>query len=160
MRFKGFRGRTSETSAVEEAALAVERATWAEEKAALVRENAALAGEKAALEAEKHRQASEIVVLRERIEALERRLGLHSGNSSKPPSSDGPGKPPAARRARSLRGKSGKKERRAQGPRGHNPSPGGGAGGCGGSLPFAMPGLRFGIVGAGRGWVSGSAPGL
>ena len=116
MRFKGFRGRTSETSAVEEAALAVERAPWAEEKAALVRENAALAGEKAALEAEKHRQASEIVVLRERIEALERRLGLHSGNSSKPPSSDGPGKPPAARRTRSLRGKSGK---RSGGQKGH-----------------------------------------
>lgn len=39
--------------------------------------------------------------LRARIADLERRLGLDSSNSSKPPSSDGPGKPP--HRTRSLR---------------------------------------------------------
>ncbi|MGL4965218.1 MAG: DUF6444 domain-containing protein, partial [Inquilinus sp.] len=33
-------------------------------------------------------------VLTARVAELERRLGLDSSNSSKPPSSDGPGKPP------------------------------------------------------------------
>ena len=42
----------------------------------------------------------------ERIAALERRLGLNSGNSGKPPSSDGLKKPV---RISSLREKSGKK---------------------------------------------------
>jgi transposase len=47
----------------------------------------------------------QIVVLKERIAELERRLGLNSDNSSKPPSSDGLGKPT---RIQSLREKSGK----------------------------------------------------
>lgn len=42
----------------------------------------------------------------ERIAELERRLGLNSGNSSKPPSSDGPKKPP---RTGSLRERTGRK---------------------------------------------------
>ena len=45
-------------------------------------------------------QAAEIAALKARIVELERRLGLNSANSSKPPSSDGLNKPP---RVRSLR---------------------------------------------------------
>jgi transposase len=48
-----------------------------------------------------------------RLATLERRLGLNSENSSKPPSSDGLNKPPAGknkgRRTTSLREKSGRK---------------------------------------------------
>ena len=51
-------------------------------------------------------QESEIVALKARIAELERRLGLNSSNSSKPPSSDGLKKPA---RVRSLRERSGKK---------------------------------------------------
>lgn len=49
---------------------------------------------------------AEITVLRERLEALERRLGMNSRNSGKPPSSDGLAKPA---RIASLREKSGRK---------------------------------------------------
>src|SRR6201984_2783151 len=45
-------------------------------------------------------QAAEIASLKARIAELERRLGLNSSNSGKPPSSDGLKKPP---RVRSLR---------------------------------------------------------
>ena len=45
-------------------------------------------------------QAAEIVALKARVAELERRLGLNSGNSGKPPSSDGLNKAP---RVRSLR---------------------------------------------------------
>ncbi len=51
---------------------------------------------------------AENALLRERLEELERRLGLNSRNSSKPPASDGLGKPQAGKRTRSLRGRSGK----------------------------------------------------
>ena len=47
--------------------------------------------------------------LRERIGDLERRLGLNSGNSGQPPSSDGLKKPAGERRTRSLRGQTGRK---------------------------------------------------
>ena len=50
-------------------------------------------------------QAAEITALKARIAELERRLGLDSTNSSKPPSSDGLKKPP---RVKSLREPSGK----------------------------------------------------
>jgi len=40
-------------------------------------------------------QAAEIAALKARIAELERRLGLNSSNSGKPPSSDGLKKPPS-----------------------------------------------------------------
>ena len=43
-------------------------------------------------------QAAEIAALKARIAELERRLGLNSSNSGKPPSSDGLRKPPRVRR--------------------------------------------------------------
>jgi transposase len=60
----------------------------------------------ALLLAQEARHAAEMEALRARIAELERRLGLNSGNSGKPPSSDGLKKPP---RVRSLRERSGKK---------------------------------------------------
>jgi transposase len=50
-------------------------------------------------------QAAQIEVLQAQVAELRRRLGLNSTNSSKPPSSDGLGKPPP----RSLRGRSGRR---------------------------------------------------
>lgn len=50
-------------------------------------------------------QVAQVEVLRARVAELERRLGLDSTNSSKPPSSDGLGKPPP----RSSRQRSGRK---------------------------------------------------
>ena len=67
------------------------------------------AGAVARLEAENAALRAESAKLRQRLEELERQVGLDSSNSSKPPSSDGPRQPPARRRTRSLRGKSGRK---------------------------------------------------
>ena len=53
-------------------------------------------------------QAEMIAILQARIAELERRLGLDSGNSSKPPSSDGLKKPGKPVRVSSLRERSGK----------------------------------------------------
>jgi transposase len=47
------------------------------------------------------------VMLMKRIEDLERRLGMNSGNSSMPPSNDGPGQQPV----KPPKGKSGKRRR-------------------------------------------------
>src|ERR1039458_10375067 len=60
----------------------------------------------AALQAENALLRSEITALMARIAELERRLGLNSSNSGKPPSSDGLKKPA---RVSSLREASGKK---------------------------------------------------
>src|SRR5450432_2864791 len=67
----------------------------------------------AASRAENALLRGEITVLLARIAELERRLGLNSGNSGKPPSSDGLKKPP---RVSSMREPSGKK---TGGQRGH-----------------------------------------
>src|SRR5450631_4321330 len=58
-------------------------------------------------------QAAEIAALKARLAELERRLGLNSSNSGKPPTSDGLKKPP---RVSSLREASGK---RSGGQKGH-----------------------------------------
>lgn len=60
-------------------------------------------------------QAAEIAALKSRIAELERRLGLNSSNSGKPPSSDGLKKPA---RVMSLRERSGKKPGGQQGHKG------------------------------------------
>ena len=70
----------------------------------------------ARLRAENARLRAELSALREQVQQLQRRLGLDSSNSGKPPSSDGPAKPPAERRTRSQRGRSGKP---SGGQRGH-----------------------------------------
>jgi transposase len=69
--------------------------------AALVEENARLRAENAVLQ-------ETIAVLLARVAELERRLGLNSSNSGKPPSSDGLHKPQREPRTRSLREPSGK----------------------------------------------------
>ena len=55
--------------------------------------------------AENERWRAGIAGLRQRLEELERQLGLHSANSGKPPSSDRPRKPPAPPLTRSRSGK-------------------------------------------------------
>src|SRR5450755_4943331 len=61
-------------------------------------------------------QAAEIAALKARLAELERRLGLTSSNSGKPPSSDGLKKPSRAARTKSLRGPS---DRPSGGQKGH-----------------------------------------
>jgi transposase len=67
----------------------------------LAAQNAALAGDRATLAAENQTMRRENAALSARVAELERRLGLNSSNSSKPPSSDGLSKNPP--RTRSLR---------------------------------------------------------
>ena len=67
----------------------------------------ALRAENALLKERIEQQDRQIAQMAQRIAELERRLGLNSGNSGKPPSSDGLGKKP--RIAGSLRGSSDKK---------------------------------------------------
>ena len=69
----------------------------------------------AALQAENALLRSENAALMGRLAELERRLGLNSSNSGKPPSSDGLNKPP---RVSSLREASGKKSGGQKGHRG------------------------------------------
>jgi transposase len=62
------------------------------------------------------RQAEEILLLKARIAELERRLGLNSTNSSKPPAAEGLAKPP---RTQSTRSKSKKSSGGQPGHKGH-----------------------------------------
>ena len=55
--------------------------------------------------AQESRHAAEIAMLTARLAELERRLGLNSGNSGKPPSSDGLKKPPRTQSQREASGK-------------------------------------------------------
>ena len=85
-------------------------ATEQRQAGAIAERLAQLQAQNAALRAELEQLRAENQQLRQRLEELERRAGLNSSNSSKPPSSDGPRKPPARRRkTRSLRSKSGKR---------------------------------------------------
>src|SRR6202140_5610962 len=61
-------------------------------------------------------QRAELAALKGQIPERERRLGLNSSNSGKPPSSDGLKKPA---RVKSLRERSGKKPGGQKGPRPH-----------------------------------------
>jgi transposase len=70
--------------------------------------SAALAEENGRLQAENAALKETIAVLLARVAELERRLGLNSSNSGKPPSNDGLHKPKREPRTRSLRERSGK----------------------------------------------------
>jgi transposase len=84
--------------------------------AAALAENVVLKERVAALEAESAAQ-------KQRIGDLERRLGLNSSNSSKPPASDGLKKPPRVPRVTSLRERSGRKPGGQKGHRGETLRP-------------------------------------
>ena len=106
----------------------------------------------------------QVARLVERIAVLERRVGLNSRNSGKPPSSDGLAKPAARRRTRSLREKTGRKGealRRAARPdrvEDHVPVC---RRGCGASLSGAAPAVRpSGAPPFGDGGASGSRSAL
>ena len=68
------------------------------------------------------RLQNENAALVQRVSDLERRLSLNSGNSSKPPSSDGLAKPPIEKnRTRSRRGTSNRKSGGQPGHKGSTP---------------------------------------
>ena len=79
------------------------------ENAQFQAENAQLRAANTRLQAGQEELTRQLQALQEQVQELQRRLGLDSSNSGKPPSSDGPAKPPAARRTRSQRRQSGKR---------------------------------------------------
>ena len=85
-------------------------------------------------------QAAEIAALRAHIAELERRLGLNSSNSGKPPSSDGLKKPP---RVASLRERSGNKPGGQKGHDGETLRQVAGARQHHRSFPAGLRGVRF-----------------
>lgn len=95
----------------------VQAAHWGEQEsgqtaeccAAAQADNAQLKAEVAQLQADNAQLQADNAGFRQRLEQLERQVGLNSSNSGKPPSSDGLGKPSAQPRTRSLRGRSGKR---------------------------------------------------
>src|SRR6516225_1905637 len=88
-------------------ALRVENESLRDENAAVRGQNGVLWSEKEALRHENEALRAENAALRAAMAELQRRLGLDSSNSSKPPSSDGLKKKP--RVPGSLRGRSDKK---------------------------------------------------
>src|SRR5215203_6832754 len=78
------------------------------ENAPLAEDAPETAAAPAAVVAEMERLRAENSALQARVAELERRLGLNSSNSGKPPSSDGLHKPQREPRTRSLREPSGK----------------------------------------------------
>jgi transposase len=78
------------------------------ENAPLAEDASETAAAPAAVVAEMERLRAENAALQARVAELERRLGLNSSNSGKPPSSDGLQKPRREPRTRSLREASGK----------------------------------------------------
>src|SRR6516165_2404785 len=89
----------------------------------LQQENTALRTENVALKARLAAVEAESAARKERIDELERRLGLNSSNSSKPPASDGLKKPPRTPRVKSLREPSGRKPGGQKGHRGETLRP-------------------------------------
>ena len=98
----GMSAPSQQRSAGRYAAAAAENRKLQAEVAGLRAANAELQEANAKLQAGMER-------LQQRLAEVERSAGLNSGNSGKPPSSDGPGKPPAGTRTRSTRGRSGKR---------------------------------------------------
>lgn len=81
---------------------------WRDERIdELERENAALRARNRELQALVESQKRTMAALEQRIHELEARLGQHSGNSSRPPSTDPPGAPPPARPKRTGRKRGG-----------------------------------------------------
>jgi transposase len=89
----------------------------------LQQENTALRTENVALKVRLATVEAESAARKERIDELERQLGLNSSNSSKPPASDGLKKPPRVPRVKSLRERSGRKPGGQKGHRGETLRP-------------------------------------
>ncbi len=92
-----------------QAQLEAKNAQLEAKNAQLEAKNTQLEAENARLQALHEELTRQLQSLREQVQALQRRLGLDSSNSGKPPSSDGPAKPAAAKRTRSQRRRSGKR---------------------------------------------------
>ncbi len=79
-------------------------------------ENSRWQAKEAQWQAERKQLTQQLEAAQEEGQQSRRSLGLNSSNSGKPPSSDGPAKPPASQRTRSQRRRTG---RRSGGQKGH-----------------------------------------